>query len=470
MLNSAVASKADWIKAQKRRAPQLKDAPAFCRNLEEALDLRRVEHSMFTCSTPAWKLGAGYDFSSNDTLSLARSGEIRRAFLDELDRHPDFLMHSGGSRVMDGNYPYIEQVEAEIAAFHGAETALIVGSGYEANMAIFAAVPRPGDAIVYDELVHASTHEGMAACPVQCRVQFRHNDADALREAMASVLDTQPQIADGSRSLLIAVESVYSMDGDVCPLLEMLEVAGEMCPKGNAVFIVDEAHATGNMGPKGAGLVSQLGVEKQIAIRLHTCGKALASTGAAILGDVSVRNTILNFARCIIFTTAPAFPMVAGMRAAYQLMRDGKTQPYQDKVQQLIKHFLQCTESDPYWAKATEQGILEMPNYDDCAPRDFNAPIVSLKSRPRYIWWLAFQLHLSNISAIPVDYPAVPRGQGRIRFMFHAANTEEQVEFLVKTIGEWAAEMMEIEAGPGGGKGKMPKAAQHVYALMSSQG
>ncbi|KAG6288345.1 hypothetical protein E4U46_003370 [Claviceps purpurea] len=279
MLNSAVASKADWIKAQKRRAPQLKDAPAFCRNLEEALDLRRVEHSMFTCSTPAWKLGTGYDFSSNDTLSLARSGEIRRAFLGELDRHPDFLMHSGGSRVMDGNYPYIEQVEAEIAAFHGAETALIVGSGYEANMAIFAAVPRPGDAIVYDELVHASTHEGMAACPVQCRVQFRHNDADALREAMASVLDTQPQIADGSRSLLIAVESVYSMDGDVCPLLEMLEVAGEMCPKGNAVFIVDEAHATGNMGPKGAGLVSLLGVEKQIAIRLHTCGKALASTG-----------------------------------------------------------------------------------------------------------------------------------------------------------------------------------------------
>ncbi|KAG5936115.1 hypothetical protein E4U60_002737 [Claviceps pazoutovae] len=470
MLNGALASKADWIKAQKRRAPQLKDASAFCRNLEEALDLRRVEHSMFTCSTPAWKLGTGYDFSSNDTLSLARTGEIRRAFLDELDRHPDFLMHSGGSRVMDGNYPYIEQVEAEVAAFHGAETALIVGSGYEANMAIFAAVPRPGDAIVYDELVHASTHEGMAACSVQCRVQFRHNDADALREAMASVLDTQPQIADGSRSLLIAVESVYSMDGDVCPLLEMLEVAGEMCPNGNAVFIVDEAHATGNMGPKGAGLVSQLGVEKQIAIRLHTCGKALASTGAAILGDASVRNTILNFARCIIFTTAPAFPMVAGMRAAYQLMRDGKTQPYQDKVQQLIKHFLQCTESDPYWSKATEQGILEMPNYDDSAPRDFNAPIVSLKSRPRYIWWLAFQLHLSNISAIPVDYPAVPRGQGRIRFMFHAANTEEQVEFLVKTIGEWAAEMMEIEAGPGGGKGKMPKAAQHVYALMSSQG
>ncbi|KAG5963907.1 hypothetical protein E4U56_002551 [Claviceps arundinis] len=185
---------------------------------------------------------------------------------------------------------------------------------------------------------------------------------------------------------------------------------------------------------------------------------------------MSVRNAILNFARCIIFTTAPAFPMVAGMRAAYQLMRDGKTQPLQDKVQQLIKYFLRCTESDPYWSKANEQGILVLPNYDDCEPRDFNAPIVSLKSRPRYIWWLAFHLHSSNISAVPVDYPAVSRGQGRIRFMFHAVNTEEQVEFLVKKIGEWAAEMMEIEAGPSGGKGKVPKAAQHVYTFMGSQG
>jgi 8-amino-7-oxononanoate synthase len=86
-------------------------------------------------------------------------------------------------------------------------------------------------------------------------------------------------IANGSCSLLISVESIYSMDDDVCPLLGVLEVAKDMCPKGNAVFIVDEAHATDILGPKGAGLISQLGVEKEIAVRLHTCGKALALTG-----------------------------------------------------------------------------------------------------------------------------------------------------------------------------------------------
>jgi 8-amino-7-oxononanoate synthase len=279
MSEAAIALLAGWIKSQKPQAPQMKGASTFYRNLEEALDLRRADHSMFTRTKSTWKLGQAYDFCSNDILSLGKTGIIRRAFLEELASHPDFMMYSGGSRLMDGNYSYIEEVEAEIAAFHGAETALIVGSGFEANMALYAAIPRPGDAIVYDELVHASTHDGMVTSLAQCRVQFRHNDVDALKEAIAGILDTQPQIADGSRSLLISVESVYSMDGDVCPLMDMLEVAREMCPKGNAVFIVDEAHATGILGPKGAGLVSKLGVEKEIAIRLHTCGKALASTG-----------------------------------------------------------------------------------------------------------------------------------------------------------------------------------------------
>lgn len=288
----------------------MKDAPTFYRNLEEALDLRRADHSMFvsakgithsvwkilltytlfseqTRTKSAWKLGQAYDFCSNDILSLGRAGVIRQAFLEELAQNPDFMMYSGGSRLMDGNYSYIEEVEAEIAACHGAETAIIVGSGFEANTAIYAAIPRPGDAIVYDELVHASTHDGMTTSLAQCRVPFRHNDVDALRDAISGILDTQAQIVDGSRTLLVSVESVYSMDGDVCPLLEMMDVARELCPKGNVEFIVDEAHATGILGPKGAGLVCQLGVEKQIAVRLHTCGKALASTGGMFFNDLA---------------------------------------------------------------------------------------------------------------------------------------------------------------------------------------
>lgn len=183
---------------------------------------------------------------------------------------------------MDGNYDYIEQVEQEIADFHGAETALIVGSGYEANGAIYSAIPRPGDAIVYDELVHASTHDGMAHSLSLCKLPFRHQDVDSFRDTLASVLDSQPLIKQGSRSIIVSVESVYSMDGDICPIKELLEISKEVCPQGNVVFCVDEAHGTGVLGPKGAGLVSALGLQKEIALRLHTCGKAMASTGGKV--------------------------------------------------------------------------------------------------------------------------------------------------------------------------------------------
>lgn len=268
-----------WMKAQKPRAPLMKDAPIFYRNLEEALDIRRADHGCFTRVMSAWKVGQALDFCSNDLLSLGASGKIREAFLDELAQHSDFNLYAGGSRLMDGNYSYIEEVERDIAAFHKAETALILGSGFEANFALFSSVPRSGDAIVYDELVHASVHDGMANGAALCRMAFRHNDIESFRETLVAVMDSEPKIRDGSRCLLVAVESVYSMDGDVCPLPELLEVANEVCPKGNAVFIVDEAHATGIIGPNGAGLVNALGLEKEIAIRLHTCGKALASTG-----------------------------------------------------------------------------------------------------------------------------------------------------------------------------------------------
>ena len=274
----AEKSLTEWIKNQKLKAPGMKDAHVFYRNLEEALDVRRAEHAMFTRTKSAWKTGNAIDFCSNDLLSLGSSGEMRIAFLEELAAHPNFAIYSGGSRLADGNYDYIEEVEQEIADFHGAETALMVNSGWEANVAIYSAIPRPGDVIVYDEFVHASTHDGMAHSLSLCKMSFRHNDVDAFREVLASVVDIQPMIRQGTRSVIVSVESVYSMDGDACPLVEMLQVAKEVCPLGNAVFVVDEAHGTGVLEPKDSGLVCKLGLEKEIAIRLHTCGKALASS------------------------------------------------------------------------------------------------------------------------------------------------------------------------------------------------
>ncbi|PNY26686.1 5-aminolevulinate synthase [Tolypocladium capitatum] len=456
-----------WMKDQRPKVPLMKTASTFSRNLEEALDARRADHSLFTRTMSAWKSGQAIDFCSNDLLSLGVGGRIRTAFLEELAKHPNFNLYAGGSRMMDGNYSYIEEVEQEIADFHGAETALLVNSGYEANGAIFAAIPRPGDAIVFDELVHASAHDGMMHSLARSRVPFRHNDADSFRDSLMSVLDSEPMIRDGSRSILVCVESVYSMDGDVCPLMELLDVAKEVGSKQSVVFIVDEAHATGILGPNGRGLVNALGVEKEIAIRLHTCGKALASTGAVILGSASVRTALMNFARCVIYTTAPSFPTVAAVRAGYNLLRSGATQAAQARIPELVKYFFKAIASKDVWSQASDMGILSIPLSEDWEAREHLVHVVPVWTRQRYNYWLVFHLQLSGICAFPIDYPAVKKGESRIRVMFHSDNTEAQVDALVTALCGFAQEMIDIEKA-GEGTQQVPKAAQRVYALMAS--
>ena len=324
----------------------MKDAPVFYRNLEEAVDIRRRDHARLALRINVWKESEeGVGFISNDILSLGTSGQLRAMLMEELNEHPKLAPGSGSVRLVDGNYEYIQMVEQEIANFHRAEAGLIVGLGFNANVAIFNAIPRPGDVIVYDELVHASSHDGMAQSEAVHRFSFRHNDPFSLEEVLTSVCDSQPLIKEGKRCVLIAVESVYSFDGDVCPLTELVEVAKEVCPLGNAQFIVDEAHSTGVVGPKGAGLVCELGLEKEIAVRLHTFGKALASTGgmsrvhlfhvsepqidftiAIILGNETVKTALINFGRCIIYSTSPGPIAVAAIRCAYKSMMSGKTQ------------------------------------------------------------------------------------------------------------------------------------------------
>lgn len=273
-----------WIKGHELQAPIMKDAPVFYRNIEKALDIRRANHAFWG---DTWKDRDALDFSSNDILSLGSSGILRAEFVRELSCYPKANIASGGARSLpDGKYTYIEQVEQEIAKFHGAETGLIVGSGFEANVAIFTSIPQSGDIIIYDEMIHASVHDGMRKSRAS-KISFRHNSVESFRTRLLSTLD-QPLIKEKKRSVLVAVESLYSMEGDICPLEDLVKVAKETLE--NVQFFVDEAHSTGVIGRHGSGLVNLLGLEKQIAVRLHTCGKALASNG----GNFLLPNLICN--------------------------------------------------------------------------------------------------------------------------------------------------------------------------------
>lgn len=276
---------AEWAKAQQPRGPSMKNASAFYRNLEEELDMSRAQNSCITLHNQTNPI----DFSSGDCLGMGESGELRAAFLEELARYPNFHLGPHGPRLLNGNSEYLETVEREMAEFYGVESALIVLSGSIANDAIFSGLPRPGDAIVYDELIHASAHDGFKHSVVLLQKAFRHNDVDSFRDTLNAVRDSQPQIRNGTRSVIVAVESFYSMDGDVCPLRELMEASKEIFPSGNIQFIVDEAHSNGVIGPNGAGFVSELGLEKAVAVRNHNLGKSLSGTGGKHRSKALVR-------------------------------------------------------------------------------------------------------------------------------------------------------------------------------------
>ena len=219
------------------------------------------------------------DFASNDYLSLARSPDLRACFLHRLAAAPHAL-GSGGSRLLV-NGPAHAALEARLAAFFRAPAALLFNSGFDANVGFFAAVPQPADAVLFDEHIHASVRDGMRASRVlpPMRRPFAHNSVPALRDALERLLAECPDLHTGARSVFLAVETLYSMDGTVCPLTEMVEAMEELLPCGNGYVVVDEAHATGIYGPQGRGLVALLGLENRVLARLHTFGKALAGTG-----------------------------------------------------------------------------------------------------------------------------------------------------------------------------------------------
>lgn len=266
-----------WTEENRLRAPGMKNMPAFYRNLEASLDTRRQAHYMMGLK-PRWDHSV-LDFTTCDFLSLSRSGRVREAFLAELAANPDFELGAAGSRIQYGNYEYLNRVEQEIADFHKAEAAYMCPSGFAANVAVLSGVPLPGDAIVYDELVHASSHEGLHLSLAEHKLPFRHNDPDSLREVLSGLKTTQPAFAAGTRSILVCVESIYSMDGDVCPLQEYVQVLKDEFPLGNAQLLVDEAHSLGVIGPRGSGLVNMLGLEKEVAIRILVASKAIGACG-----------------------------------------------------------------------------------------------------------------------------------------------------------------------------------------------
>lgn len=249
----------------------------------------------------------GRDFASNDYLSLASAPELADAARSALDR--GVPIGSGGSRLLRGNHPEHEALEAEAAVHFGSQAALFFSSGYSANATLFSTLPQRRDLIVHDRLIHASAHEGMRLGFAE-RVPATHNDPAAFADAIAAW-----RRKGGKGRVWIAVESLYSMDGDRAPLDALAEIAD----REEAFLLIDEAHATGAFGRGGRGLAAHLEGRDNV-VTLRTLGKALGCEGALVCGPAVLIDFLVNRGRGFIFSTAPSPLMAAIARAAIGLV------------------------------------------------------------------------------------------------------------------------------------------------------
>lgn len=252
----------------------------------------------------------GRDFASNDFLGLSGDPEIARAVAEAaLAGVP---VGSGGSRLLRGNAPEHEALEAQAAAFFGSEAALYFANGFVANMALLSCLPQRGDLIVADELVHASAHDGIRQSKA-AHLFARHNDPQAFADLIAGWRQE-----GGTGRIWIVVETLYSMDGDIAPLDALNEIAAQH----DAMLLIDEAHATGVFGRGGRGIGAALEGQPHI-VSLHTCGKGLGVEGALVCGTRNVIEWLVNRARPFIFSTAPSPLMAVAVAAALRRVEVG---------------------------------------------------------------------------------------------------------------------------------------------------
>lgn len=265
----------------------------------------------------------GRDFASNDYLGLADSEVLRSALAAGIER--GLPAGSGGSRLLRGNHPEHEALEAHAARHYGSEAALFFATGFAANAALFATLPQRGDLVVHDELIHASAHDGMKLGRAG-HVAAAHNDAQAFDDIIS-----RWRAGGGAGTPWIAVESLYSMDGDRAPLAALADVAD----RHGAVLVVDEAHATGVFGPGGAGLAHAL-PRRDNLVTLHTCGKALGAEGALLCAPAIACDFLVNRGRPFIFSTAPS-PLTAWL--VRQAIEIAANQPErQARLHALVRH------------------------------------------------------------------------------------------------------------------------------------
>ncbi len=366
----------------------------------------------------------GWDFTSNDYLGYGAGRRPLRLEVD-LDRWPATGM---ASRLLRGHQPVWEEVEARLAAWHGAEAALLMTSGFVANEGLIATVVEPGDWVAADELCHASIHEALRICRPR-KFLFRHNDLDHLEEGLKREAATRP----AGRAMVVITESLFSMDGDWSPLPQIVELAERY----GAYVIVDEAHSTGCCGPRGAGYVDALGLRPRLLATVHTGGKALGLCGAYICGSRLLKEYLVNRCRHLIFTTA--LPPLLGPLWLAGIERVQQDAEGREWLAANVRHFREELARRPLGgagsALASSQGASSMaPVIGGADALSYIMPVIVGADAAAVA--VAQRLQQRGYDVRAIRPPSVPPGTARLRISIHADHSPELLSGLAEALQE----------------------------------
>lgn len=369
-------------------------------NLFKALSERQFQKTLIKLHHESLEI----DFCSNDYLGFSKEGKLKNK-LSHFGSEDSKGFGATGSRLVSGNSQLAEEAEKQIALFHHAPSALLFNSGYLANLGLLSCVPQKTDLVLYDEMAHTSIYDGIRLGQAT-HYKFAHNNIDSIEELVL-------RHRKSYENIFIVVESVYSMNGETAPLLEIVEL---IKPYKNLFLIVDEAHALGVFGNQGRGLCNALAIEKYCFARMYAFGKAMGCFGSAIVGNEILKSYLVNFSRPFAYTTSLPQINIQAILSAYQLLLETNEK---EKLQNNIAYFYSKTSGIKSLVRsqsAVQSIILESNEQVDALEKAFSE---------------------KNIRVRKVKSPQIKTGSERIKICLHSFNSREEIDLLVEVLAAY---------------------------------
>ena len=336
-------------------------------------------------------------WSSNDYLGLAGDPRLASALAEGAHR---WGAGAGASRLVTGDFTCTRALEDELAAFEGTEAALVFGSGYAANLGLLPALAGPGDLVLSDALNHASLVDGCRLTRAEV-VVYPHGDLGAARAGLRR--------GAGSRRRLVVTDSVFSMDGDLAELTGL----AALCEEEGALLAVDEAHATGVLGPRGSGLVSALGLGARVDARMATLSKSAGLLGAHVCGSRALRDLLINKARPLIFSTALPPALAEAARTALQILAGPEGDARRERLFRSVRKL--------------SAGLRALG-----LPGEERSPIFPVVlGTPERTLAVAAALRAQGQLVKAIRPPTVPPGTSRLRIALSAAHSDAHLDALI---------------------------------------